>query len=66
MKLFETCFMVANYDLEGKTTHFTGFYTPTISVPKIPKQPIVEQVSKSKQPYFKFFYVQQSKVECGT
>ena len=25
--LFETCFMVANDDLKGKTTHFTGFYT---------------------------------------
>ena len=23
--LFETCFMVANNDLKGKTTHFTGF-----------------------------------------
>ena len=26
--LFETCFMVANDDLEGKTTHFTGFFIP--------------------------------------
>ena len=32
---FETCFM------EGKTTYFTGFYTHTISGPKIPKPPIV-------------------------
>ena len=24
--LFETCFMVANDDLKGKTTHLTGFY----------------------------------------
>ena len=47
--LVETCFMVANDNLKSKTTHFTGFYTCTISVPKIPKQPIVEQVSKSKQ-----------------
>ena len=29
--------MVANDDLKGKTTHFTGFYTHTISGPKIPK-----------------------------
>ena len=50
VKLFETWIMVANDDLEGKTTHFTGFYTHTISIPKIPKLPIVEQVSKSKQP----------------
>ena len=33
--------MVANDDLEGKTTHFTGFYTHTISGQKIPKPPIV-------------------------
>ena len=33
--------MVANDDLEGKTTHFTGFYTHTISGPNIPKPPIV-------------------------
>ena len=39
--LFETCFMVANDDLKGKTTHFTGFYTHTISGLKIPKQTIV-------------------------
>ena len=24
--LLETCFMVANDDLKGKTTHFIGFY----------------------------------------
>ena len=35
--LFETCFMVANDDLKGKTTHFTGFYTHTISGPKLLK-----------------------------
>ena len=35
--LFETCFMVANDDLKGKTTHFTGFYTHTISGPKLGK-----------------------------
>ena len=29
--LFETCLMVANDDLKGKTTHFTGFYTNSIS-----------------------------------
>ena len=39
--LFETCFMVANDDLEGKTTNFTGSYTHTISGPKIPKPTIV-------------------------
>ena len=33
--------MVAYNDLEGKTSHFTGFYTHTISGPKIPKPPIV-------------------------
>jgi hypothetical protein len=33
--------MVANDDLEGHTTHFTGFYTHTISGLKIPKSPIV-------------------------
>ena len=33
--------MVANDDLEGKTTHFTGFYTHTISGSNIPKPPIV-------------------------
>ena len=33
--------MVANDDLEGKTTHFTGFYAHTISGPNIPKPPIV-------------------------
>ena len=32
--LFETCFMLA---LKGETTHFTGFYTHTISGPKILK-----------------------------
>ena len=35
--LFETCFMVANNVLKGKTTHFTGFYTNSISGPKILK-----------------------------
>ena len=29
--LFEICFMVANDDLKSKTTHFTGFYTNSIS-----------------------------------
>ena len=32
--LFETCFMLA---LKGETTHFTGFYTNSISGPKILK-----------------------------
>ena len=32
--LIETCFMVANDDLKDKTTHFTGFYTNSISGPK--------------------------------
>ena len=35
--LFETCFMIANDDLKGKTTHFAGFCNQTISGPKIPK-----------------------------
>ena len=35
--LFEICFIVANDDLKGKTTHFTGFYTNSISRPKILK-----------------------------
>ena len=35
--LFETYLMVGNDDLKGKTTHFTGFYTYTISGPKSPK-----------------------------
>ena len=35
--------MVANDDLEGKTTHFSGFYTHTISRPNIPKPPIVRE-----------------------
>ena len=35
--------MVANDDLEGKTTHFTFFETRTISEPKISKPPIVAQ-----------------------
>ena len=35
--LFETCFMVANDDLKGKTTHLAGFYTNSISGPKILK-----------------------------
>ena len=35
--LFETCFMVANDDLKGKTTQFTGFYIHTISEPKLLK-----------------------------
>ena len=29
--LFETCFMAANDDLKGKTTHFTAVYTHTTS-----------------------------------
>ena len=33
--LFETCFMFA--DMKVKTTHFTGFYTNSISRPKILK-----------------------------
>ena len=36
-KLFETCFMIANNDLKGKTTPFTGIYTHTISGPKLLK-----------------------------
>ena len=35
--LFETCFMVANDDLKGKTTHFTDLYTNSNSGPKILK-----------------------------
>ena len=35
--IFETCFVVANDDLKGKTTHFTGFCHQKISEPKIPK-----------------------------
>ena len=34
-KLFEACLMVANDYLQGKTTHFTGSYTHTISGSKI-------------------------------
>ena len=37
INLFKTCFMAANDYLKGKTNHFTGFYTHTISRPKIPK-----------------------------
>ena len=33
----QCCFMGANDDLKGKTTHFTGFYTHTISGPKLLK-----------------------------
>ena len=33
--------MVPNDDLEGQTTHFTSFYTHTISGPKISKPTIV-------------------------
>ena len=40
--------MVANDDLEGKTTHFTGFYTHTIFEPKIPKPPIVNHKHRAK------------------
>jgi hypothetical protein len=29
--------MVANFDLKGKRTHFIGFYTNSISRPKILK-----------------------------
>ena len=36
------------YDLEGKTTHFTGFYTHAIAWPKIPKPPIVYIVHNSQ------------------
>ena len=35
--VFETCFMVTNDDLKSKTTHFSGFYTQTISASKILK-----------------------------
>ena len=35
--LFKACFMVANDDLKGNTTYFTGFYTHTISRTKILK-----------------------------
>ena len=47
LKHFETYFTVANDDLEGTTTHFTD----TISGPKIPKPPVVEDRE------FKFAYV---------
>ena len=36
--------MVANDDLEGKTTHFTGFHTHTISGSNIPKPPIYSEI----------------------
>ena len=39
--VFETSFMVDNDDLKGKTTYFTGFYTPTTSRTKNKKTPIV-------------------------
>ena len=42
--IFETCFMVANDVLEGKTTHFTGFHTHTISGSNIPKPPIYSEI----------------------
>ena len=35
--LFQTCFMDADDDLKGKTTHYTGFYINSISGPKILK-----------------------------
>ena len=44
--------MVANDDLEGKTTHFTGFYTHTISGPNIPKPPIVSTELHFSEVYF--------------
>ena len=34
---FETCLMVVNDDLKGKTTNFTAFYTHTISGTKMLK-----------------------------
>ena len=40
--------MVANDDLEGKTTHFTDFYTHTISGPNIPKPPIMASPSDER------------------
>ena len=41
--------MVANDDLEGKTTNFNGFYTDTISGPKIPKLSIVRKKEERKE-----------------
>ena len=51
--LFETCFMVANDDLKGKTTNFTGF----IPIPFRTKNPKTnhgdpqERVFKLIRPY---------------
>ena len=53
--LFETCFMVANDDLKSKTTHFSGFYTQTISRPKILNLPIVRRNSHSHFKYIKLY-----------
>ena len=44
--LFETYFMVANGDLKGKTTHFTVFYTNSISEPKILKPAPAHRVTQ--------------------
>ena len=43
--LFETCFMVANDDLEGKTTHFTGFLYQYNFQTKNPKTNHSEQLT---------------------
>ena len=51
--------MVANDDLKGKTTYFTGFYDHTISGPKIPKgeasreQPVA--LTRHQVGFFLFF-----------
>ena len=44
--LFETYFWNTNDDLKGKTTHFTVFYTNSISEPKILKPAPAHRVSQ--------------------
>ena len=52
--------MVAKDDLEGKTTHFTGFYIHTISGPKIPKPPIVVRSPCLRIPFKQIFNLSHS------
>ena len=39
LKMVEICFVVTNDGLEGKTTHFIGFYTQSVLDQKSPNHP---------------------------
>ena len=60
--LFDTCFIVANDDLKGKTTHFTVFYTNSISQTDHFKGCCAKKLHSFKHVFLNYVYIFFAKI----